>query len=87
MIEDRGTDKESIFVTSNLRLAPVKNELCPLVNTLLDPVTDLLLMSCIDHRAKLRLFLIGTTDFECLCLFLQQCDKCVRNAFLDTDHR
>ena len=53
MIKNCRSYEESVLISRNYYITSVKYKLRTLIDTLLDPVADLLLMTCIYNRAEI----------------------------------
>lgn len=87
MIEDRGAKEEAVFISRHHHIAAVQHQLCTLIDALLNPFADLLLVGGGHDRAKIRLGIIGAANDQLLGRFLQKRHKLIGDALLHTYHR
>ena len=57
MIKNCRSYEESVLISRNYYITSVKYKLRTLIDTLLDPVADLLLVACIYNRAEIGIFI------------------------------
>ena len=72
MIKNCRSYEESVLISRNYYITSVKYKLRTLIDTLLDPVADLLLVACIYNRAEIGIFIICTAKLHSLCFFLKK---------------
>ena len=87
MVKDRRANEEAVLIARHYDIAPVEHELRPVVDAALDPVANGLLVLGAHDRAELRLGVIGAADLHRHCLFPEQGNEFVRNAFLHHNDR